>query len=72
MPSQAALDLYQSGDQRYGAYFRTLQTGYSHQLSCPLLVKYYGNTGLIDLKIYHRNMPKILRLAEQYLIRAEA
>ena len=72
VPSQAALDLYQSGDQRYGAYFRTLQTGYSHQLSCPLLVKYYGNTGLIDLKIYHRNMPKILRLAEQYLIRAEA
>ena len=72
VPSQAALDLYQSGDQRYGAYFRTLQTGYSHQLSCPLLVKYYGNEGLIELNIYHRNMPKLFRLAEQYLIRAEA
>ncbi len=72
VPSQTALNLYQSGDQRYSCYFSTGQTGYSHKLSCPLLIKYFGNEALISLKIYHVSMPKILRLAEQYLIRAEA
>ncbi|MDD6150891.1 MAG: RagB/SusD family nutrient uptake outer membrane protein [Bacteroidales bacterium] len=72
VPSQWALDLYQNADCRYDCYFRTLQTGYSHSLSCPLLVKYYGNEGLLQLNIFHVNMPKPLRLAEQYLIRAEA
>ena len=72
VPSQSALDLYQSADQRYNCYFRSLQTGYSHQLNWPLLIKYYGNEALIALKIYHVNMPKVLRLSEQYLIRAEA
>ena len=57
---------------RYNAYFAQLQTGYSHQLSWPLLVKYYGNQALMQNMIYHVNMPKPLRLAEQYLIRAEA
>ena len=72
MPSQTALSLYQSGDQRYSCYFASGQTGYSHQLNCPLLFKYFGNQALIALKVYHVSMPKILRLAEQYLIRAEA
>ena len=72
VPAQSALNLYQSGDARYNAYFAELTTGYPHQLTWPLLVKYYGNSGLIDLMIYHVNMPKPLRLAEQYLIRAEA
>ena len=72
VPAQWVLDLYQSADRRYYAYFAELQTGYSHQLSWPLLVKYYGNETLISLLIYHVNMPKPLRLAEQYLIRAEA
>ena len=72
VPSQTALSLYQSGDQRYSCYFASGQTGYSHQLNCPLLVKYFGNQALIALKVYHVSMPKILRLAEQYLIRAEA
>ena len=72
VPAQWVLDLYGSGDARYNAYFAQLQTGYAHQLTWPLLVKYYGNESLMANMIYHVNMPKPLRLAEQYLIRAEA
>jgi hypothetical protein len=72
VPAQWALDLYTSGDGRYNSYFATLQTGYAHGLTWPLLVKYYGNESLLQNMIYHVNMPKPLRLAEQYLIRAEA
>lgn len=72
VPAQWALDLYTSGDGRYNAYFANLQTGYAHGLTWPLLVKYYGNESLMAKYIYHVNMPKPLRLAEQYLIRAEA
>lgn len=72
VPAQWVLSLYGAADMRYNAYFSQLQTGYSHQLSWPLLVKYYGNQALMQNMIYHVNMPKPLRLAEQYLIRAEA
>lgn len=72
VPAQWVLSLYDSGDMRYSAYFANAQTGYSHQLSWPLLIKYYGNEALMQSLIYHVNMPKPLRLAEQYLIRAEA
>lgn len=72
VPAQWVLSLYGAADMRYDAYFAQLQTGYSHQLSWPLLVKYYGNQALMQNLIYHVNMPKPLRLAEQYLIRAEA
>ena len=72
VPAQWALDLYTQGDGRYSVYFANLQTGYAHGLTWPLLVKYYGNESLISKMIYHVNMPKPLRLAEQYLIRAEA
>ena len=72
VPAQWVLDLYGSGDARYNVYFANLQTGYAHSLTWPLLVKYYGNEALMANLIYHVNMPKPLRLAEQYLIRAEA
>ena len=72
VPAQWALDLYGSGDARYNVYFANLQTGYAHGLTWPLLIKYYGNEALMQNMIYHVNMPKPLRLAEQYLIRAEA
>ena len=72
MPAQWVLDLYGSGDMRYKAYFANLSTGYPHGLTWPLLVKYFGNESLMANMIYHVNMPKPLRLAEQYLIRAEA
>lgn len=72
VPAQWVLDLYTSGDLRYNAYFATLSTGYDHGLQWPLLVKYYGNQEFISYYIYHVSMPKPFRLAEQYLIRAEA
>ena len=72
VPSDWVLKLYSSNDLRYGAYFTTLQTGYAHALSWPLLTKYYGNEEFIANLIYHVSKPKPLRLAEQYLIRAEA
>ena len=72
VPSQWVLDLYTSGDARYSAYFTNLQTGYAHALTYPLLTKYFGNESFIANIIYHVSKPKPLRLAEQYLIRAEA
>lgn len=72
VPAQWVLNLYGSNDARYNAYFSSLQTGYASQLVWPLLVKYYGNQAFMQNMIYHVNMPKPLRLAEQYLIRAEA
>ena len=72
IPSQWVLGLYASSDARYPAYFTQLQTGYAHGLSYPLLTKYFGNESFIASLIYHVSKPKPLRLAEQYLIRAEA
>ncbi len=47
--------------------------GYTNGLDWPLLVKYYGNRAIfIPQRIFQVSMPKPLRLAEQYLIRAEA
>jgi hypothetical protein len=73
VPAQWVLDLYGSSDLRYDAYFATVKTGHTHQLTWPLLIKYYGNEEFMNgYNIYHVNMPKPFRLAEQYLIRAEA
>ena len=44
-----------------------------HGLTWPLLIKYEGNeTFRKSYNILHVNMPKVFRLSEQYLIRAEA
>ena len=72
VPADWALGLYAANDLRYNAFFSQQRTGYAHGLSWPLLVKYYGNETFIQNNIYHVNMPKVLRLSEQYLIRAEA
>ncbi len=72
VPSQWVLDLYGAGDARASAYFTTLQTGYAHALTFPLLTKYFGNESFLANIIYHVSKPKPFRLAEQYLIRAEA
>ena len=73
VPAKWVLNLYESSDLRDDAYFRYIQTGHPHHLYWPLLVKYEGNTSFISgYKLYEVSMPKPFRLAEQYLIRAEA
>ena len=73
MPSEWVIGLYSSSDARRTAYFRTLPTGYQGNPNLTLLVKYFGNEDIfIPYNIFHVCQPKPLRLAEQYLIRAEA
>ena len=72
VPAEWVLALYDQSDLRYGNYFYTYQTGYEHGLQWPLLVKYFGNKNFFNSNILHTSMPKPFRLAEQYLIRAEA
>ena len=72
VPAEWVLNLYDQSDLRYGNYFYTYQTGYDHGLQWPLLVKYFGNKNFYNSNILHTTMPKPFRLAEQYLIRAEA
>ena len=73
MPSEWVIGLYGNSDVRRTAYFRTLQTGYSGNPSLTLLIKYYGNVEMfIPYNIFHVCQPKPIRLAEMYLIRAEA
>lgn len=73
VPAQWVLDLYGSGDLRFNTYFRNVTTGYDHALTWPVLIKYFGNQDFISqANIYQVTMPKLFRLAEQYLIRTEA
>ena len=72
VPSEWILGLYASNDARYSAYFTNMSTGYAHGLTWPLLTKYFGSEDFIGNMIYHVTRPKPMRLAEQYLIRAEA
>ena len=73
VPAQWVLNLYAETDGRYNAFFRTATTGYSHGLTWPLLYKYWGNQDLYsEANLLNTSMPKVFRLSEQYLIRAEA
>lgn len=72
VPATWALNLYSDKDYRGPIFFSTQITGYPHALQWPLLMKYLGNQTFIQNRILHVNMPKVFRLAEQYLIRAEA
>ena len=73
VPAKWALDLYDSMDYRYVVFFQSYLTGYPHALQWPLLQKYWGNQSLFEsYNIRHTSMPKVFRLSEQYLIRAEA
>lgn len=72
VPATRALNLYASADRRYGTFFKSIQTGHTHGLTWPVLVKYEGNESFFSENIYYTNMPKVFRLSEQYLIRAEA
>lgn len=73
VPAASVLALYDSSDLRYDSYFLDVTTGYAHSLNWPVLVKYFGNRNFINsANLYELQMPKPFRLAEQYLIRAEA
>ena len=72
IPANWVLSLYGSTDLRYESFFASVTTGYTHRLTCPVLVKYRGNPTFLAQNILHVNMPKVFRLSEQYLIRAEA
>ncbi|MBO5865315.1 MAG: RagB/SusD family nutrient uptake outer membrane protein [Bacteroidaceae bacterium] len=73
VPAKWVLDLYGANDLRYNAFFYNVQTGYSHGLAWPLLYKYWGNQSLYsEAQLLNTSMPKVFRLSEQYLIRAEA
>lgn len=72
VPAKWVLSAYDSKDMRYEAYFASATTGYPHGLTWPLLIKYMGNQEFVAQRILFVSMPKPFRLAEQYLIRAEA
>ena len=72
VPASWALNLYSAKDLRYSSFFTTKTTGYAHGLTWPLLTKYMGNKEFLSNSILHVCMPKVFRLSEQYLIRAEA
>ena len=73
VPAKWVLDLYGSNDLRYNTFFYEAQTGYSHGLTWPLLYKYWGNQTLYsEANLLNVSMPKVFRLSEQFLIRAEA
>lgn len=72
VPASWVLNLYDNSDKRYSSFFTNFTTGYSHGLTWPLLTKYFGNEAFYDNQLLHMSMPKVFRLSEQYLIRAEA
>lgn len=73
VPAQWVLNLYSENDLRYSTFFQTYTTGHTHGLTWPLLAKYWGNESLYaEAQLLHVSMPKVFRLSEQYLIRAEA
>ena len=74
VPAEWVLDgsLYEANDLRDDAIFQSFTTGFSHGLTWPLLIKYFGNESFANNNIYGVSMPKVFRLSEQYLIRAEA
>lgn len=72
VPAQWVLDLYQD-DARYDVFFKEQKTVLGGNLTWPMLKKYPGNPALwTGTNSNFTNMPKVFRLAEQYLIRAEA
>lgn len=73
VPATWVLNLYDGSDLRDDICFYNVQTGHTHGLTWPLLYKYFGNSDLLNsAQLVHKSMPKVFRLSEQYLIRAEA
>lgn len=72
VPASWVLNLYTEQDLRFQANFVSQRTGYPHGLEWPLVAKYFGNEQFMAQNMLHVCMPKVFRLSEQYLIRAEA
>lgn len=73
VPGQWLLDLYADDDRRYSSFFTQVTTGYDHRLQWPMVTKFRGNPEIDGSGApVFTNMPKVFRLSEQYLIRAEA
>ncbi|WP_294617098.1 RagB/SusD family nutrient uptake outer membrane protein [uncultured Bacteroides sp.] len=70
VPAEWVINLYDNADGRVTTFFQNMTTSYG--LTWPLLIKYFGNENFMNNRIPHVSMPKVLRLSEQYLIRAEA
>ena len=70
IPTKWVLDLYESNDIRKGAYFLTTTVIYSSGTYTATLVNKYPR-GLYAATSY-AHAPKVFRIAEQYLIAAEA
>ena len=72
VPAKWVINSYDNNDLRAPSIFRTVTTGYDHALSWPMLIKYMGDSDFRRNNILHVHRPTVLRLSEQYLIRAEA
>ena len=72
VPAKWVINSYDNNDLRAPAIFATKVTGYEHALEWPLLTKYFGDEEFRRNNILHVHQPTVLRLSEQYLIRAEA
>ena len=72
VPETWVINSFDSNDLRAEAIFTTRTTGYEHGLQWPLLSKYFGDATFLSNNILHVHQPMVFRLAEQYLIRAEA
>lgn len=70
IPTKWVLDLYESNDIRKGAYFLTATVTYPSGTYTATLVNKYPQ-GLYAATSYS-HAPKVFRIAEQYLIAAEA
>jgi len=72
VPAQWLLDMYDTDkDIRYNTYFANVKTNYDGWVT-TLVNKYPGNPEFNGTNQNGAHMPKVFRLAEMYLIRAEA
>lgn len=71
VPAKWLIDAYESTDMRYSSFFSLVTT--MQGVETEVAVKFPGNPNIDgSAGNYYVNMPKVLRLSEIYLIRAEA
>lgn len=73
VPTREFVASYALDDYRYRSFFQRVKTGHTHGLETEILMKYHRNPNIDGTGApLYVNMPKVFRLSEQYLIRAEA